>query len=236
MRINKYMADCGVGSRRKVEEYILAGKVKVNDVVTKDLSTQIGENDVVKFHDKVISPISEKVYIMLNKPKGYLTTVSDMYNRKTVMDLVKDIGVDRVYPVGRLDYDTEGLLIMTNDGDFANKVIHPRSSIAKTYELVVSNPIDEKDKAKLQSGMVIDGYKTTPARIENYRKLGVNKYILNITIFEGRNRQIRKMIEQINNEVVSLKRMSIGQLRLGELKVGKYRRLTENDTKKIFMK
>lgn len=236
MRINKYLADCGIGSRRKVEEYVLSGLVKINDQVVNDLSTQVEKGDVVTFRNKIVTPITQKVYLMLNKPNGYLTTVSDMYNRKTVMDLLKDVPVDRVYPIGRLDYNTEGLLLFTNDGAFANKVIHPSSSIKKTYEVIVSNPITDKDKSTLQSGLVIDGYKTMPAIVSNYRKLGVKKYIFHITIFEGRNRQIRKMIEKINNEVLYLKRISIGNLNLGNLKVGQYRYLTENDMKKIFLK
>lgn len=236
MRINKYLADCGIGSRRKVEEYITAGKVKVNNKVVTDLSTQVDDGDVVLYNNKPVSPITEKVYILLNKPRGYLTTVSDMYGRKTVLDLIKNSAVDRLYPVGRLDYDTEGLLILTNDGAFANKVIHPSSSICKTYEVIVEHPLTEKDKMELQSGMVIDGYKTTPAKLNNYKKLGANKYMFNLTIFEGRNRQIRKMVEQVNNKVTFLKRVSIGKLTLGSLKVGEYRNLTTNETNKIFMK
>ena len=232
MRINKYLADCGIGSRRKVEEYILQGKVKINECVVNNLSTQINENDIVKFNNKIVVPVAKKVYILLNKPKGYLTTVSDIYNRKTVLDLLKDVPF-RVYPVGRLDYDTEGLLILTNDGDFANKVIHPRNNICKTYEVEVKYPLNNENILKLTSGMIIDGYKTTPAKLNNYRKIK-NKYIFNLSIFEGRNRQIRKMVEQINNEVVNLKRLSIGNLTLGKLKRGEYRYLTTNELKNIF--
>ena len=198
--------------------------------------SKVLDGDIVKYRGKIVSPISKKVYILLNKPSGYLTTVSDMYGRKTVMDLFKDIEVDRIYPIGRLDYDTEGLLLFTNDGAFANRVIHPSSSICKTYEVIVENPLSEQDKSDLQSGMVIDGYKTTPARLAEYRKLGPRKYIFKLTIFEGRNRQIRKMVEKINNKVIYLKRLSIGRLTLGQLKVGQYRYLTESETKKIFEK
>jgi 23S rRNA pseudouridine2605 synthase len=236
MRINKYLADSGIGSRRKVEEYIASGLVKVNDKVISDFATQVNDGDVVKFKDKIVSPIESKVYIMLNKPSGYLTTVSDMYGRKTVMDLFKGIEVDRIYPIGRLDYDTEGLLLFTNDGAFANNVIHPRSSICKTYEVIVENPLSEKDKENLQSGMVIDGYKTTPAKLNDYKKLGNHKYMFKLTIFEGRNRQIRKMVEKVNNKVIYLKRLSIGKLTLGQLKVGQYRYLTVQETNKIFQK
>lgn len=236
MRINKYLADCGVGSRRKVEEYILSGKVKVNNKVVTDLSTQIQTGDVVLYNNKEINPILQKVYILLNKPSGYLTTVSDMYNRKTVLDLIKNLPVDRVYPIGRLDYDTEGLLLLTNDGAVANKIIHPSSSICKTYEVIVDSPLTEADKLKLQSGMVIDGYKTTPAKLNNYKKVGQKKYMFNLSIFEGRNRQIRKMVEQVNNKVVYLKRLSIGSLTLGNLKVGEYRYITINEINKVFKK
>lgn len=236
MRINKYLADSGVGSRRKVEEYILSGMVKINDKVVTDLSTQVRDNDVVKYNGKLVSPITSKVYIMLNKPSGYLTTVSDIYGRKTVMDLFKDISVDRIYPIGRLDYDTEGLLLFTNDGAFANRVIHPSSSICKTYEVIVENTLSEKDKADLQSGLVIDGYKTTPARLVDYKKLGNHKYMFRLSIFEGRNRQIRKMVESVGNKVIYLKRLSIGKLTLGKLKIGEYRYLTEQEMNKIFMK
>lgn len=232
MRINKYLADCGIGSRRKVEEYILQGKVKVNDIITKELSTQINDGDVVKYNNKIVNLISKKIYILLYKPKGYLTTVSDKFGRKTVLDLLKN-EKERVYPVGRLDYDTEGLLILTNDGDFANKVIHPRNNICKTYEVEVKYPLTNDNITKLTSGMVIDDYKTTPAKLFNYKKIG-NKYIFNLSIFEGRNRQIRKMVEQVNNEVINLKRLSIGSLTLGKLKKGEYRYLTENELKNIF--
>lgn len=235
MRINKYLADCGIGSRRKVEEYILNKKVKVNDVVVTDLATQISQGDVVKFNNKIVEPISKKVYIILNKPSGYITTVSDLYNRKTVLDLFKDIEY-RIYPVGRLDYDTEGLLLLTNDGDFANKVIHPSSNICKCYEVIVENPLTTDEMKVLTSGMVIDGYKTTPAKLENYRKVGPHKFMFNLTIFEGRNRQIRKMIEGVNNKVIYLKRISIGKLTIGKLKTGEYRFLTQEELKKIFKK
>ena len=233
MRINKYLADCGVGSRRHVEEYIVGGKVSVNGVIVTDLSTQINENDIVKFNNKVVQPVDKFVYYILNKPKGYLTTVTDMYNRKTVMDLMQDINI-RIYPVGRLDYDTEGLLLFTNDGNFANKVIHPSANIKKTYEVVLSQPLTLDDTKKITSGMTIDGYKTTPAVISQ-SKVVKGKYVFQLTIFEGRNRQIRKMMEMLYKDVVSLKRISIGKLTIGSLKVGEYRSLTQNEIQKIFL-
>lgn len=233
MRINKYLAECGVGSRRHVEEFILKGNVKVNDIVVTSLGTQISENDVVKFNNKVVSLVKSFVYFILNKPKGYLTTVTDMYDRKTVMDLMKGVS-ERIYPVGRLDYDTEGLLLLTNDGNFANKVIHPSKNIKKTYEVMIDTPLINDDIKKISSGMIVDDYKTTPAMVSDY-KVFKNKYYFKLTIFEGRNRQIRKMMEQLNKNVISLKRVSIGKLTIGNLNVGEYRSINENDIQKIFM-
>ncbi len=228
MRINKYIASSGFCSRRKAEEYISSGKVKLNGEVVYDLATQIDEkNDIVSVKDKNLSLETKKVYVMLNKPEGYVTTASDELSRKNVLDLI-DENV-RLFPVGRLDMNTRGLIILTNDGEFANKLTHPKNKINKIYiAKVIGNITDDKIK-NLKNGVDIDGYITKPAKVD---KLSNNN--LKITIAEGKNRQIRKMCKTQGLEVISLKRIQIGGLNLEDLKIGTYRYLSEGDIQKIF--
>lgn len=227
IRINKYIANSGVCSRRKAEEYILAGKVLVNGVVNTELGYKVKETDVVVVDGKQISLESNKVYIMLNKPKGYVTTSKEQFGRPSVLDIVK---VDeRVYPVGRLDMDSEGLLILTNDGEFSNNVIHPTKHISKKYEVVLKGSITELAINKLEAGVDIGGYVTRPAKVEKV----TDKKIL-ITIGEGKNRQVRRMIEVVDNKVLNLKRIAIGGLKLDKLKTGEYIALNEKQVNKIF--
>ena len=227
IRINKYIANSGVCSRRKAEEYILAGKVLVNGVVNTELGYKVKETDVVVVDGKQISLESNKVYIMLNKPKGYVTTSKEQFGRPSVLDIVK---VDeRVYPVGRLDMDSEGLLILTNDGEFSNNVIHPTKHISKKYEVVLKDSITELAINKLEAGVDIGGYVTRPAMVEKV----TDKKIL-ITIGEGKNRQVRRMIEVVDNKVLNLKRIAIGGLKLDKLKTGEYIALNEKQVNKIF--
>ena len=227
IRINKYIANSGVCSRRKAEEYILAGKVLVNGVVNTELGYKVKETDVVVVDGKQISLESNKVYIMLNKPKGYVTTSKEQFGRPSVLDIVK---VDeRVYPVGRLDMDSEGLLILTNDGEFSNNVIHPTKHISKKYEVVLKGSITELAINKLEAGVDIGGYVTRPAMVEKV----TDKKIL-ITIGEGKNRQVRRMIEVVDNKVLNLKRIAIGGLKLDKLKTGEYITLNEKLVNKIF--
>ncbi|MDO4504271.1 MAG: pseudouridine synthase [Clostridia bacterium] len=228
--LQKYFSMCSVMSRRKSEEFILQGKVKINGKTAKLGDRVNPSKDKVTLNEKEIVLISEKkYYIMLNKPRGFVTTMSDEHGRKCVADLVKDIPA-RIYPVGRLDKDSEGLLLMTNDGDFANMVIHPSKNIRKTYLTTVRPNITDDQLTKLCTGVEIDGFKTRPALI-NVLYQTDDKACLEISIKEGRNRQIRKMCEQVGLKVIRLKRISIGTLKLGALKPGKWRNLSESELK-----
>jgi len=226
-RLQKYMASCGVASRRKCEEIILAGKVKVNGVLVNELGTKVNHlEDIVEYEGKIISKEENKVYIMLNKPEGYISSVRDEKGRDTILDIVKV--KERVYPIGRLDYDSSGLLLLTNDGEIYNKIIHPSVEIVKKYIAVVTGEITENDIKKFEMGIDIGGYITAPAEI---KIISYDKDIstIEIGIHEGKNRQIRKMCATINHEVLSLKRISMGQLKLGYLKRGEYRNLNKDE-------
>lgn len=232
MRINKYLATCELGSRRKVEEFILNGDISINGKIIKELSYDVKDNDIVKYKGKEVTLQRKKVYIMLNKPKCYITSLKDEQDRKIVTDLVKDIKL-QVFPVGRLDYNTEGLLLLTNDGDWANGVIHPSNHIKKTYEVKIKVLMTNKQLNQLRNGIVIDGKKTLPAivQIVDFKD---NYYYLHISIFEGRNREIRKMFEFLNIKIYNLKRIAIGGLELGNLKEGKYKVLNNIEKELVF--
>lgn len=227
IRLNKFIAESGICSRRKADELIDSKKVKVNGKIAEKGITIDVLTDKVEVDGKIIKQEEKKIYILLNKPEGYVTTVNEQFNRPCVIDLIKeDI---RVYPVGRLDMYTTGLLLLTNDGDFANSVTHPKHHIYKTYEVETSKNISDQDIKKLENGVDIGGYVTKEAKVE--RKAN-NK--INITIGEGKNRQVRKMIEAIQNKVVKLNRTRIGELTLGNLKQGAYKYLTEKELKLIY--
>lgn len=232
MRINQYLASCGVTSRRKAEELILSGKVKVNGQVVTVLSTDIKNEDVVEFDGNVIKPQSNKVYIMLNKPKGYLTTVSDDRGRPTVLKLIKNVN-ERIFPVGRLDYNTEGLLLLTNDGEFSNLVTHPSKHISKTYEVLLKTKPSNESLQKLRSGVELDGVKTLPAVVSKPKNAD-GLYLVEIKIFEGKNRQVRRMFEAVGYKVFALKRTSVGCLQLKDLPLKNYRFLNKNEINMIF--
>lgn len=221
IRLQKYMADCGIASRRKCEEIILQGKVKVNGVKITELGTKVTEEDEVSVNGEVIKKVFKKVYIAMNKPVGYITSVSDEFDRPTVMNLVEDEIHTRVYPVGRLDFDTEGLLIMTNDGDLTFKLTHPKHTIYKTYVATLNDVPHPKDIERLKKGVVIDGKKTQQPKV-NWLKDNV----VEISISEGRNRQVRKMFEAIGYEVVNLQRIAVGNLTLGNIPLGRWRHLS----------
>lgn len=229
VRLQKFLADCGVCSRRKAEEYILSGKVKVNNNIVTELGTKVDEmKDKVYFNNKLVNIENSKVYIMLNKPEGCVTTAKEQFNRKTVFDYINI--KERVVPVGRLDYDTSGLLLLTNDGDLTYKLTHPKHSIKKVYIAKVYGVPNKKKLDTFKKGIIIDGYKTLPSNIEIIEK--DNKYsVLKIIITEGRNRQVRKMCEAIGHRVASLKRIAIEDLSIGDLKVGEYRYLTKKEVK-----
>lgn len=227
MRINKFLAQAGLGSRRKVEEFITNGKIKVNGKVTRDLATDIKDTDVVYFENRAVKVVSKFVYYKLNKPKGYVTTVSDDKERKTVMDLMRGVHV-RVYPVGRLDYDTEGLLLFTNDGDLTNIITKPNSEVKKTYIVHIESDINKDEIKKLTTGVSIDDYVTKPCSIEA-EEIGEKLSKLRITISEGKNRQIRKMFELIGKNVIFLRRVQIGEIKLGGLSRGEYAELNPKE-------
>lgn len=224
------MAKCGVASRRKSEEIILEGRVKVNGVIVKKLGTIIDPSkDVVEVDNKVINVEENKIYIMLNKPEGYVTTVRDKYSEKIVLDLIDGIN-ERIYPVGRLDAETTGLLLMTNDGDLAYKITHPSYQIPKKYIALVEGIPNNKKLHKFRRGLKIDGRITAEAYIKILKKYK-DTSLLEISIHEGRNRQVRKMCQYIGHPVIKLKRVAIGELELGKLEVGKWRYLTSKEIK-----
>jgi 23S rRNA pseudouridine2605 synthase len=229
-RLQKYMARCGAASRRKSEEMISAGRVTVNGQTVAELGYKVNEGDEVMLDGKPLSPESRKVYIALNKPVGYVSTVKDERGRKTLLDLV-DVP-ERIYPIGRLDYDTSGLIFLTNDGEIYNKVIHPREEKNKVYIALVQGILTKEEIDSFEKGLEIDGQMTAPAEIKTRSILGKNAQV-EITIHEGRNRQIRKMCEKIGHPVITLKRISIGKIEIGDLPVGKWRYLTEKEVEQL---
>ena len=231
-RIQKVIANSGYTSRRKAEELLLKGKVKVNGMVVKELGTMVDTSDTIEVEGHVLKK-DEKVYVLLNKPRGVVTTTSDDKNRKTVVDLI-DIPT-RIYPVGRLDYDTTGVLILTNDGELTNGLTHPSSNIDKGYIAKVKGIINGEDIRKLSSGVVIDGKKTSRARVK-LKKLDKKKEtsIVELTIHEGRNHQVKKMFEAVGYEVLKLKRERFAFLDVKDLKPGEYRNLTIKEVKKLY--
>ncbi len=233
VRLQKYISMCGEASRRAAEKLISDGKVSVNDEIITELGTKVEIGaDKVKINGKLLKPITKKYYIMLNKPAGYVTTAKDQFDRPTVMDLIKTEIHTRVYPVGRLDYETEGLLIMTNDGEFSNKIMHPRYNKNKTYIAVLKNGITISALNKLRRGVIIDGFKTSPAEVEILETVQ-GKTTVQITIHEGKNRQVRRMFEAVGSKVQYLQRTAIGDIELGNLPLGRWRYLTAHEVDKL---
>ena len=231
MRINKYIASSGVASRRKADELIKAGKVKVNNIVLAEPGYEVMPGDRVTVLGQDITVSEKKIYIALNKPIGYVTTVSDEQGRPTVLDLLFDIE-ERIFPVGRLDYNTSGLLILTNDGDFSQKVSHPGKGVGKTYRAKVQGIISREKLAKLRRGVDIGGFVTSRAQAEIYKELP-KQTVVDITIYEGKNRQVRKMFKAIGNPVIELERIAIGDVKLGRLATGSYRKLTAREIESL---
>lgn len=229
MRINKYIAMSGTSSRRGAEELIKSGKVKVNGKIVTELATDINEdNDTVTIEGRKISPIKSKIYVMFNKPKGCICTLKDELGRKTIMDYLEDFSDKKVFPVGRLDYDSEGLLLITNDGDLSNKLTQPVNEIPKTYVVKIEGQIEESELATLRNGIILDGIKLRRCKIK-VLDCEDNSTRLEITIYEGKNRQIHRMFESIDKQVIFLKRIKIGDLRLGGLSRGGYRYLNDKE-------
>ena len=232
IRINKYLSLCGLGSRRKVEDYISSGRIKINGRVNKTLHSLVDtEADAVLFDNKKISPIRERFYIILNKPRGYITSLSDDRGRAVVMDLLPDrYKKASVFPVGRLDLDTEGLLLLTNDGDLAYSLTHPKFGVKKEYIVQLDRPLKVQDKLRIETGVTIDGVKTNPAKIELSENSSKN---LKIIIAEGKKRQIRLTFKSLDYKVKYLKRVAFGPLRLGSLKKGEYRNLYDREIQSL---
>lgn len=227
MRLNKYIAQSGITSRRKADELTLRGKVRINGNVMKEPGYNVAEDDVVEVNGQIIRPDSRKAYIVLNKPKGFITSIDDERNRSTVMELVADVD-ERLYPIGRLDFNTSGMLLMTNDGDLAYKLAHPKNQIYKTYRAKVSGQISAEKLSKLRNGVDIGGFVTSKA-IVDVVKQSDRSAIVEIKIYEGKNRQVRKMFAAVGNKVLDLERIAIGELYLGHLKMGHYRKLTQRE-------
>ena len=227
MRLQKYLADCGVASRRHAEEMIVAGRVSVNGRVITELGTQVEEGDLVTVDGQTVRPAGEYRYILYHKPAGEVTTVSDPEGRRTVLSHFERLGV-RLYPVGRLDYDSEGLLLLTNDGELTNRLLHPRQEVDKTYVARVNGTPTLEQVRELRDGVMLDGRRTSRAKIRVTRQEGDSTYVT-VTIHEGRNRQVRRMFEAIGLQVTALKRVGFGPLNLGSLRRGEWRDLTPEE-------
>ena len=231
IRLQKHLSESGIASRRKAEELIEQGKVRVNGRVAILGAKVDPKRDKVTVSGKTVIANTQKVYIMLHKPRGYVTTVKDELDRKCVTDLVKDVGV-KLFPVGRLDRNSEGLLIMTNDGEFANNLTHPSAQVNKTYRVTVSGEADDAKLIELQQGIVIDGRKTRPCDVFVAERK-TDRTVLIFIIHEGRNRQIRKMCEAVGLDVIRLKRTEISGVKLGMLPQGKWRPLNEKEMRHL---
>lgn len=230
IRLQKYMAECGVASRRKAEQMMLARRVKVNGIIIDELGFKIDPKQVtVTVDDEPISPEKEKCYLMLNKPMGYITSACDQFDRPTVLDLVKDQIKERVFPVGRLDYETEGLLLLTNDGDLAFHLTHPTQHVSKTYLVIIKGDVKPNAILQLRRGVKIGDYVTKPAEVEIVDKAKKGFTAIEVTISEGKNRQVRRMFEAVGYDIYYLQRTAVGIVSLGNLAVGKFRHLTAHE-------
>ena len=227
MRLQKYLASCGVASRRAAEKLIAEGHVTVDGQKITEMGVQVEDHQVICVDGKRVRPEGEKHYIMYHKPAGEVTTVSDPEGRATVLDRFRDYPV-RLYPVGRLDYDSEGLLLLTNDGDLTERMLHPSMEVDKTYLVRVSNQVTPEEARQLERGVMVDGRKTARAKVHILSVQNLFTDMI-ITIHEGRNRQVRKMVEQIGHQVVMLRRIRFGPLKLGELPRGMWRPLTQEE-------
>lgn len=231
MRLQKYLALCGVASRRAAEKLISEGRVSVDDVITQEMGVQVEIGQSIAVDGKLVKPEEKKCYILYHKPAGEVTTVRDDKDRPTVLDKFRDYGV-RLYPVGRLDFDSEGLLILTNDGALTEHLLHPSHEVNKVYLARVSNQVLPSEARQLERGVIIDGKKTAPARATILRNAPLYTDML-ITIHEGHNRQIRKMVEQIGHQVVMLRRVQFGPIKLGDVPRGMFRELTVEEVEAL---
>lgn len=231
MRLQKYMAECGVASRRRAEEMILEGKVSVNGVVISQMGVQVEDGDEVRVEGKLIRPEAQKRYVMYHKPAGEVTTVSDPEGRAAVLDHFRDYPV-RLYPVGRLDYDSEGLLLLTNDGALTERMLHPSHLVEKTYLARVTGQVSMDSVRQLRAGVMLDDHKTAPAKVRIIKEETFAIVVL-VTIHEGRNRQVRRMFEALGHRVLQLRRVKFGPLELGDLPRGQWRELTAEEVRRL---
>lgn len=227
MRLNKYIASAGICSRRKADELIAAGNVKINGAVMREMGYDVQEGDRVSVNGRPVEAEGNKVYVAVNKPKGYITSMDDDRDRATVAQLVSDIP-ERLFPVGRLDYNTTGLLLMTNDGDLAYRLTHPKHEVYKTYVALVSGIVSNARLARLRKGVDIGGFITSPAKVRVIKQ-NQRSTVVEISIREGKNRQVRKMFKAVGNTVIELERIAIGDVRLGHMQQGHYRKLTRRE-------
>lgn len=227
MRLQKYLAACGVASRRRAEEMIAAGLVQVNGVTVREMGVQVTEGDVVAVEGRPVAPETDRRYVLYYKPIGEVTTVSDPEGRPAVLDHFRDFPV-RLYPVGRLDFDSEGLLLLTNDGEMTHRLTHPSHEVEKRYIARVSNRVGAAELARLRSGVMLEGRKTASAKVVVLREDPFSTDLL-ITLHEGRNRQVRRMVEAVGHQVVRLKRVQYGGVSLGSLKRGEWRELSPEE-------
>ena len=227
MRLQKYLASCGVASRRHAEEMIAQGLVSVNGQVITQMGVQVEETDEVRVKGEIVKPEAVKKYVLYHKPIGEVTTVSDPEGRPTVMQHFTDYPV-RLYPVGRLDFDSEGLLLLTNDGDLADKMMHPSNEVDKTYLARVTGKVTLESVRELRMGVMLDDHKTSPARVRIIKEETFATVVL-VTIHEGRNRQVRRMFDAVGHRVLMLRRVKFGPLDLGDLKRGQWRELTDGE-------
>ena len=230
MRINKFLAQAGLGSRRSCEQLVLDSKIRVNGKIIKDLATNIDpQNDIVEYRNKKLHFSSNKIYLIMNKPAGYLVTSNDPFERQTVFDLLPDFK-EHIFPIGRLDKNSEGLLLLTNDGDFAQKVTHPSKKLPKTYLVKAKGRIYFRNLRDLREGVQLDNGKTLPAKvfIKSYNK-SQNITKLRMVIYEGRNQQIRRMLKAVGSSVIELKRVQIGDINIGKLPKGEWRYLKDKE-------
>ncbi len=229
MRLQKYMARCGIASRRSCEKIISAGRVEINGKICDELGTSIDEaKDIIKVDGDIISPVEEHVYIALNKPVGFITTMADQFGRPCVADLIETARYPGIFPVGRLDSDTSGLLLFTSDGQLANSLIHPKHHVDKTYVCTINGSISSQEISKLEHGVDLGDFVTSEAKAKLINKFDGNS-IVEVVIHEGKNRQVRRMFKSLGFEVVALKRIKFGSLELGNLKEGKTRLLDDNE-------
>ena len=231
MRLQKYMAECGVASRRRAEEMILEGRVSVNGTVIDQMGVQVEDGDEVRLDGKPIRPEAQKRYVMYHKPAGEVTTVSDPEGRATVLDHFRDYPV-RLYPVGRLDYDSEGLLLLTNDGALTERMLHPSHLVEKTYLARVTGRVSMDSVRQLRGGVMLDDHKTAPAKVRIIKEETFATVVL-VTIHEGRNRQVRRMFEALGHRVLQLRRVRFGPLELGDLPRGQWRELTAEEVRRL---